>query len=227
MSRLYHLTNFAPREPARTLAMSVHIYLRWPASVLVLATGVTLSGCGHLQKVRSYYRSPASPPTLGYIVDDINKKQEGNAEQSDFVIYQHEFTIDTDRLNVGGMDHVKQIAARLPAHPEFIVMIERSLTSVDDSSEYKYPVNRNSELDLKRREVVVRALAAMNVPDADQRVVISYALTPGQKATEAQRDYQQALGGGYGGFGGGFGGFGGFGGGFGGFGGGFGGGGFF
>jgi hypothetical protein len=97
------------------------------------------------------------------------------------------------------------------------VLIQRSLTSIKPGTEFEYPVNPNPELDMARRDVVVRALAAMGVPNADERVVVSHALTPGQKATEAQRDYNQALNafGGMGGFGGGFGfgGFGGFGGG--------------
>lgn len=193
--------------------------------VLTVVTGTSVSGCGHLQKVRSRYRSPPTQATLGTIVDDINQKQEGNAERSDFVIYQHEWMLNTDRLNDAGMDHVKQIASRLPQHPDFVVLIERSLTSVREDSEYKYPVNRDPELDLARHEVIVRSLTAMGIPDAEERVIISHALTPGQKAIEAERDYNQGLGG-YGAYGGGgFGGFG-FGGGFGGFGA-FGGGGFF
>lgn len=176
--------------------------------------------------MRSRYRTPATPPTLGAIVDDINQRQEANAERSDFVIYQHEFTIDTDQLNDAGMDHVKQIAARLPHHHDFIVIVERSLTSVREDSEYKYPVNRNAGLDMARRDVIVRALTAMGIRDAEDRVVISHAFAPGQKAIETERDYNQALGG-YGGYGGGFGGFGGGFGAFGGLGGGFGGGGFF
>lgn len=191
--------------------------------VLTVVTGASASGCGHLHKVRARYQAPATQPTLGSIVDEINQKQEGNAERSDFVIYQHEWTLNTDELNDAGMDHVKQIASRLPQHPDFVVLVERSLTSVREDSEYKYPVNRDAKLDISRREVIVRSLLAMGIPDAEERVIISHALTPGQKAIEAERDYNQGLGG-FGGYGGG-GGFGlgggfGFGGGFGGFGGG-------
>jgi hypothetical protein len=202
--------------------MKVTLKPRLTIIVLILIGGASASGCGHLQRVRSAYRTPATPATLGSIVDDVNQRQEANAERSDFVIYQHEFTIDTDQLNDAGMDHVKQIAARLPQHHDFIVIVERSLTSVREDSEFKYPVNRNAKLDMARRDVIVRSLTAMGIEDAENRVVISHALTPGQKAIEAERDYNQGLGGfgAYDGFGGGFGGFGG---GFGGFGGGFGG----
>jgi hypothetical protein len=168
------------------------------------------------------YRTPPPPATLGTISDNIWQMHEGNAEMSDFVIYMHEFQLDKDptQLNDAGKDHVKQIAARLHHHPEFLVLIQRSLTSIKPGTEFEFPVNPDPELDMRRREVVARSLAAMGVPDADQRVVVSHALTPGQKSIEAERDYNQALNafGGFGGFGGGFGfgGFGGFGGGFGG-----------
>lgn len=199
-----------PREISRRAALA-----------LAFTTLPMVVGCGHWRNVRSAYRRPGVP-TLGYLVDDINQMQEGNAERSDFVIYQHEFTLNTDELNDAGKSHVQQIAARLPQHPEFVVLVERSLTSVKEGTEFEYPVNPNPKLDMQRREVIVRSLLAMGIADADQRVVVSYALTPGQKAIEAERDYQQQLGG-FGGYGGGFGfggGFGGFGGGFGGFGGG-------
>jgi hypothetical protein len=202
--------------------------------IACLLTVPLLSGCAtRWNRIRAAYQTPAPPATLGTIVDEINQTQEANAERSDFVIYMHEFrltmdgrdrTVGTTELNDAGKDHVKQIAARLPQHPGCLVLVQRSLTSFTPGTEFEYPVNPNPELDMKRREVIVRALTAMGVPDADQRVVVSHALTPGQKSIEAERDYSQTINNYGGGFGGGFGGFGG---GFGGFGGGFGGGGFF
>jgi hypothetical protein len=201
--------------------MDKHELSRRAALALAFTTLPMVVGCGNWRNVRSAYRRPGVP-TLGYLVEDINQMQEANAERSDFVIYQHEFTLNTDELNDAGKDHVKQIAARLAECPDFLVLIERSLTSIKPGTEFEYPVNPNPQLDMRRREVIVRSLVAMGIADAEQRVVVSHALTPGQKALEAERDYQQGFGGSYGsglGFGGGFGGFG-FGGGFGGFGGG-------
>lgn len=188
-----------------------------------LLTVPLLTGCAtRWNRIRAVYQTPAPPAPLGTVIDQINQTQEANAERSDFVIYMHEFrltmdgkdrTVGTTELNDAGKDHVKQIAARLPQHPGCLVLVQRSLTSFTPGTEFEYPVNPNPELDMKRREVIVRALTAMGVPDADQRVVVSHALTPGQKSIEAERDYSQAISnyGGYGGFGGGFG-FGGFGG---------------
>jgi uncharacterized membrane protein YgcG len=200
--------------------MHTNLLARRATSVLIgLLLVASLSGCGRWRRVRSVYQQPPPATPLGTINDSVWQNQEGNAELSDFVIYMHEFQLDRNptRLNDAGMDHVKEIAARLHTHPEFLVLIQRSLTSIKPDTEFEYPVNPNPEMDMARRDVVVRALTAMGVPNADQRVVVSHALTPGQKATEAQRDYNQALNsfGGMGGFGGGFGfgGFGGFGGG--------------
>jgi hypothetical protein len=212
-------------------------YLRYAAGVGAgLALASVVGGCC-CRRVNEAYVSPSPMAPLGAITDQVHQTQETNAEHSDFVIYQHEFGLGTDRLNVAGMDHVKQIAARLPQliDPQQanalqdgrLVLVERSNMSRVDDTEFEYPVNQNPDLDMQRREVVVRSLIAMGIPDAEQRVVISNALTPGQKATEAERDYQQGLSGGFG-----MGGYGGYGGGFGmggigGMGGGFGGGGFF
>ncbi|MBS0265041.1 MAG: hypothetical protein JSS02_24130 [Planctomycetes bacterium] len=188
-----------------------------------LGTGILVasivSGC-HGRRVREAYVSPQPLPPLGSVIDQVNQVQETNAEHSDFVIYQHEFEMDTDRLNLAGKDHVKQIAARLPQLMEpdpvdgldtpRLILIERSNTTVVDGTEFEYPVHPNPELDMQRREVIVRALVAMGIRDAEDRVVISNALTPGQKASEAERSYYMGLGGGfgmggYGGYGGGFG----------------------
>jgi hypothetical protein len=86
------------------------------------------------------------------------------------------------------------------------------MCSADPDSEYKYPVHPNPKLDMARREVVVRAMSALGVPDADQRVVVSPALTAGMSSSEAEAAYQagmqginsnasgMGLGGGFGGF---------------------------
>ena len=194
-----------------------------PAMTMLLIVAVTCtSGCGYFRRAKMLYQKPASPATLGTISDPIFSNQESNAEALDFIVYQGEFVMDATRLNPAGQDHVKQIAARILNGQDMLVMVERSNTSVKEGTEYEYPVNFNPELDLKRREYIVRTLVAMGVEDAEDRVVVTPALRPGYKATEAINAYQQGFSnqGGYGGgFGGGFGG--------GGFGGGFGGGGFF
>jgi hypothetical protein len=161
-------------------------------------------------------RPPASP--LGTLSDPVWQNQEYNAEHSDFVVHEHEFIADTEYLNTLGEDHLKQIAARLAAGQDALVLVERSMNSARPETVHKYRVHPNPELDVKRRDVVVRSLLAMRIPDADARTVIAPDLAPryraGETATSDFSDnggFQNGLGGA--GFGGGFGG-GGFGGGF-------------
>jgi len=152
------------------------------------------------------------PHSLGAISDQVWCQQERNAEASDFVIYDHEFQGDGVRLNTAGEDHLKQIVARLQAGQNFPVLVERTMSSADPDSQYKYPVHPNPKLDMARREVVVRAMTTLGVADAEQRVVVSPALTAGMSSSEAEAAYQagmqgagsnaggMGLGGGFGGF---------------------------
>jgi hypothetical protein len=158
----------------------------------------------------NFYAPPAAAP-LGSLSDAIWQNQEINAEYSDFVIHEHEFELQPDRLNTGGEDHVKQIAARLLGGQDAQVVVERSMSSPRADTEHHYPVHPNPELDMRRRDLVVRALRAMGVVDADERVVVAPAFAQGITGNEAEAAYRVGLGGGaYGagnGFGGGFGGF--------------------
>ena len=149
---------------------------------LILVAGV---GC------RKEVLVPPAPPPLGYASDPIWKIQESNAEASDFVIYEHEFEeSDGVTLNTAGEDHVKQIAQRAFAGFQYPIIIQRSSMSVDPDDKYEYPVHSNPELDRRRREVVVAALAEMGVEDAEQRVVVAPALAPGFEGFEAERAYR-------------------------------------
>ncbi|MHB8902355.1 MAG: hypothetical protein ACYC6Y_26650 [Thermoguttaceae bacterium] len=176
--------------------------LRLLVAVACLAT-LAAAGCHGWGSRRDH-----APAPLGTLSDPIWRNQESNAEHSDFVIHMHEFQGNTERLNTAGEDHVKQIAARLLSGQEAQVLVERSMTSARPETKYQYRVHPNVELDLARREIVVRSLAAMGITDAEQRVVVSPALTPGMTADEAEGAYRagvtgsgmSAPGGGFGGF---------------------------
>lgn len=155
---------------------------------------------------------PPAPP-LGSLSDPVWQNQEYNAEHSDFVIHEHEFIADTEYLNTLGEDHLKQIAARLASGHDALVLVERSMNSARPETAYKYRVHPNPELDMKRRDIVVRSLLAMRIADADARTVIAPDLAPRYRAAEtATSDFSDV-----GAFQGGFGGLGAFGGGVGGF----------
>lgn len=184
------------------------------ASALMCAS--TFAGCTHCEKCADM--GDLTPHPQGTLSDPVWQQQEANAEASDFVVHEHEWNGNTVDLNDAGKDHVKQIAARLEATP-FPVIIERSSMSVDPESRFKYPVNNDADLDLERRELIVSALNSMGIYNAEDRVVVGPALTPGIESPQGRRAYQRGMSGlngsgvGLGGFGGGFGGGGGIGGG--------------
>lgn len=185
---------------------------RWYAAFVVLGMAAASTGCGN-PRAGFFYRQPPPPAPLGTLSDPVWQTQEVNAEASKFVVYEHEFVLGGVRMNMAGQNHVKQIAARLDAGAPFPVAVERSMTSTRPEDEYQFPVHPNPELDNRRREVVVRALTAMGIADADQRVVVAPAFAEGYTGPEAEAAYQRSLynnsgQGGFGGFGGGFGGFG-------------------
>lgn len=161
------------------------------AAVLGISGFLTLAGgCCWPEKTPT--------PPLGTQSDGIWRRQEVGASASDFVIYQSEFVADPDnkgviRLNMAGEDHLKSIAARLHCGAPLPVIVERSMTSVDPDSKYKYPVNPNPELDMKRREVVVRSLMALGINNAEQCVVVAPPLAAGFTATEAAKSYNTGL----------------------------------
>jgi uncharacterized membrane protein YgcG len=182
-------------------------------SVLLAAAGCTTPSL--------FYQPPPAPAMLGTVVDQTNQTQDENAEASKFVIYQHEFELNKNRegggvagirLNEYGEDHVRRIAEGVRNGVPFPVVVERSQTTAQTGTKYKYPVHFNPDLDMKRREVVVRALTQMGIANADTLVVVAPAFAQPLTGNEAQGAYATGIsgwGGGFGGMGGGFGGMGG------------------
>ena len=186
-----------------------------------LAGGLgTVLLCGCHQTAEMFYQPPAPAQMLGQSVDQFNELQENNAEALKFTIYVHEFeeNASQDGKSVGGLrlteageDHVRQIAASMRGGVHYPVLIERGKTSTRGNTEWNYPVHQNAELDNRRREIVVRALAHMGIKNADRRVSVAPSPAEPLSGMEAEQAYRQSLrnnaGGGGGGFG--FGGFGG------------------
>lgn len=93
---------------------------------------------------------------------------ETNAEASDFVVYRSEFVRHSPVLTAFGRSHVMEIAARLPSVP-FPVLVEPE------------PHHKAAQLDLARRQHVVRLLNELSVPDAASRTVVSPPYSNGQR----------------------------------------------
>ncbi len=179
---------------------------QWAVWSAALLAGTSL-GCSQATKMMGM--GDLHPKPLGTLVDPAFQKQEENAEASDFVIPQHEWNGETASMNDRGLEHLKRIAERAPAVP-FPILVEPSNMAVDPNTTHQYAVNGNAALDQERRQAVARALTGMGVGEAEQRVFVANALTPGFQSFEAENAYNRTFSGG--GFGGGFGG-GGFGGG--------------
>ncbi len=191
--------------------------------LLIVGIALGMTGCQRFHNSILRYQAPPPQSPLGMISDSIWQRQERSAEASDFVIYQHEFEINSAKINTAGKDHIQQIAYRLQKGSPFPIVIEQSRTSEREGSTFEYPVHVNPKLDMERRTRVTKALQLMGISDAEQLVMVGPAYAPGTLATEAVGAYQRGFSGIGGrasspGFGFGSGGFGGFRGGAGGFG---------
>jgi len=143
--------------------------LRHCAGVVTVCGPLLLAGCYAQQQAQI-----PPYPQLGSISDSMWKIQETHGEAADFIVWQHEFELNGVRINRAGEDHLKMIAVRIhDGEDTFPVVIERSLTSPMEGTRYEYPLHRNSELDLRRREVVVRVLENMGIADAESRVIVA------------------------------------------------------
>lgn len=185
--------------------MRIHRRLGFVTSTVIALSLV--GGCHRCVK-KCQYMGDITPHPLGTVSDPIWQKMEHNAEASDFVVHEHEFTANTARLNAAGEDHVKQIAFRFVQQPAlpYPILIEPSSMSVRAGDKFGFAVHNDPALDMNRRSVVVSALTALGIADAEQKVVVSPALTPGFQEFEGERAYGRGFGnqlGGGGGMGGG------------------------
>lgn len=158
-------------------------------SLLVAITAALLTAGGCKSPGWGRWSEPASVSPQGTLSDPVWQNQEYNAEKSDFVVHQHEFRDETEFLNTGGLDHVKQIAARILAGQDAQVIVERSQLSAKPNTQHKFPVHPNPDLDLRRRDIVVRCLLALHIPDADARVVVVPDLAPEYRAGDPAATY--------------------------------------
>jgi hypothetical protein len=163
------------------------------SAIVILAS----SGCQHW---KMFYQRPTFAP-VGTINDAIWQQQEINAEMSDFIVHVHDFRQDSEFLNRDGEDHLRSIAARLRRGQNAIVVVERTQYRPKENTEFKYPIHFDPQLDLRRREIIVRLLGAMGIADADQRVVVAPRFDHGFLGPEAERSLERGPGGGgFGGF---------------------------
>ena len=136
-------------------------------------------------RVAGRWRSHAIPEQLplGVVNRAHYEAMETNAEAVDFILYDHDFVLNTAELTSDGKDKVLEIAARMRSAP-FPVIVERTEN------------NSDPELDAYRRNLIAQILTDMGNPDGDQRTVVSTAYGPGYNSIEAQRVWFRHIGGG-------------------------------
>ena len=184
---------------------------------LVVITGGATMGCCWPRSGSSI----SNVRTLGSVLDEVNLRQEENAELAKFTIYMHEFEVNSPpveddpsetkdgvvnqgirgfQLTPSGKDHVRQIARQLilmanadgGQSPTTRVVVERSNTSKLASTVYQYPIHYNAELDAVRRQMVISALQGLGVDWADSCVVVGPAFSTGMSANESAETYRGA-----------------------------------
>ena len=194
---------------------------QWLVCMTEKSSGEIRLGCGRYRWQFSGEGDQRRVSQLTIEIDQMNEQQELNAEAAKFIVYQHEFDLNSSeggkslggvRLNEAGEDHVRQIAGALKGGATFPVLIERSRTSSRAGTEFNYGVHYNPELDNRRRLVVVKALEKMGVVNAGKVVSVSPSFAQPLTGMEAEQAYRRSLrnnnngGNGAGGGGGGFGG---------------------
>ncbi|MFL5330640.1 MAG: hypothetical protein ACJ8C4_17190 [Gemmataceae bacterium] len=170
-----------------------------------------LAGCGlDSGSVRGMHSGEAKdigtwPPPNGSYLYRWKEEQDNRAEASDFTIFLTEWYMGGTDLGPYGLHHLGDIAKRLPT-VRFPVVIEPHL---------------DTNLNEKRRELVVQVLTNQGFADAESRVVIAFPQAEFMYGEEGVVTFNQMLfggnngrgrggynnqNGGMGGYGGGFGG---------------------
>jgi hypothetical protein len=187
--------------------MSARVYRRFGLALLPAACLLVFSGCqccsgwfgGRAFVPREQKAGPGydRPFPLGQVTDAHWDTQETNAEAAKFILYDHEFVGSTAKLTPKGQKHLVQMALRLE-HVPFPVVVEQS------------PEGRYPQLDLQRRQEVVRYLKELGLENFENRVIVAPAFAPGLSAVEGEAAYYSTLNGNfYGGTGRRYGGYGG------------------
>lgn len=170
----------------------------WMAPGTRRATAIMLlafAGCVNRHD-RTFYNSaniPPPPAKPGYSVENMFRREEDNAEATDFILNEHDFEDrESVRLNDQGKLHLKNMAARMRSGARFPIIIERSQYSLDERAneeDFNYPIHPNPELDNKRREAIAQVLTYLGVPQADCRVLVSVSPTPHLEGRQAIQNY--------------------------------------
>jgi hypothetical protein len=119
----------------------------------------------------------ALPAPAGTSMTAAIEIQRANAAEDDFVIYKHEWCIDTVKLGPYGQYHLTMIVRWLPNVP-FPVIIQ--------------PCG-DPALDEARRQTIVQHLLTAGFADAPNRVIVDFPKAGGLYGEEAEWIYQEMI----------------------------------
>ncbi len=122
----------------------------------------------------------AIPPPPGSYVRGWVDAQAARAEADDFVFYKHEWYLGGRELGPFGRYHLNEVTKRLRKVP-FPVVIQPTL---------------DRELNETRRSLIVQYLKLNDVPDAELRVLVAFPEAEGLLGEDAERIFEQTIGGG-------------------------------
>lgn len=142
---------------------------------MVLCVVVFAGGCS----TRGKYDIPsgAIPQPVGTYVKLHTERMANNAEASDFIMFLHEWTPEHISLGPGGQRHLLQMTARLVSE-QYSIIIEPS---------------GDAGLDERRRAAIAKHLLENQIPDAENRVLVSVPNAEGIFAEESDRIFKGAL----------------------------------
>ena len=142
---------------------------------IVILTGCLLSiaaiGCCSTDECMTVYEDQGVPQMhpLGSVSYAHYHAMEANGEAADFVVHRSDFEPGSTDLSMAGRDHILEVGARMSGTP-FPILIERS--------------EMDSDIDTKRRQMVVEILTQLGNADAEQRVLVSRPYSDGVRAAE-------------------------------------------
>lgn len=136
----------------------------------------------------------AVPAPIGTYMGQWRGAMSDGAQKQNWIVTRNEWFDGGSQLGPKGQQHVQRIAHCLVTYPQLVV-IENEPVALALGDSYEEAVRANQQLQIKRRNVVVEALAEAGVPDAPQWVVFADDRSVGVRGVEAPLIYNSQFSG--------------------------------
>lgn len=154
------------------------------------AAGVlSASGCGKEVTYRDIV-DPCYPERYNYMArQELNEAmapQMQNGHVLEQTVWNEHFETGSDKLTVGGQEHLKYLARRRP-HADPVVFLQTAQDLAYDAAKPEDSTNKRAELNAKRTQAIQTYLNAYTASGHPFQVVLHDPADPGQSAINAQR----------------------------------------